>query len=115
MKSAQRGKSTLGVEITNISATGFWILLDNRELFLPFARFPWFRRATIRELVSVRRPSSRHLYWPHLGVDLAVESIEHPDRYPLVSKVLNNSAVKRPAGARGIEHTKKRSPRTVRR
>ncbi len=26
-----------------------------------------------------------HLYWPGLDVDLAIESIEFPDRFPLVS------------------------------
>jgi hypothetical protein len=28
------------VEVTNISRHGFWILLDDRELFLPFEEFP---------------------------------------------------------------------------
>ena len=106
---------TLGVEVTNISATGFWVLLDERELFLPFARFPWFRRATIDELINVQRPSSHHLYWPSLDVDLAVESIRHPERFPLVSKVLHNSALKRPVGARRGERDYKRSVRAARR
>jgi hypothetical protein len=26
-----------------------------------------------------------HLYWPDLDIDLSVESIEHPERFPLVS------------------------------
>jgi hypothetical protein len=26
-------------------------------------------------------------YWPELDVDLAVESIRHPEKFPLVSKV----------------------------
>jgi hypothetical protein len=29
--------------------------------------------------------SDRHLYWPDLDVDLDVESIFHPENYPLVS------------------------------
>jgi hypothetical protein len=27
------------------------------------------------------------LYWPDLDIDLAVDSIEHPEQYPLVSQV----------------------------
>jgi hypothetical protein len=27
------------------------------------------------------------LYWPALDVDLAVESLDHPERYPLMSAV----------------------------
>jgi hypothetical protein len=28
------------------------------------------------------RPQPQHLYWPDLDVDLSVDSIEHPERYP---------------------------------
>jgi hypothetical protein len=87
MRSAQLGRSTSEVEVTNISKHGFWLLLDGRELFLPFEEFPWFRDAPVRKLLKVELPHPRHLYWPDLDVDLAVESIEHPERFPLVSKV----------------------------
>jgi hypothetical protein len=100
MKSAQRGRRTSGVEVTNVSPHGLWLLLGDRELFLPFAKFPWFRDAPIAKLVHVQRPSPHHLYWPDLDVDLAVESIEHPERFPLVSKVRSNSRLQRPP-ARG--------------
>ena len=86
MKSAQRGKPTSDVEVTNVSRHGFWILLHGRELFVAFSEFPWFREAPIGQLVDVSLPHSDHLYWPQLDVDLALESIEHPDRYPLVSR-----------------------------
>lgn len=66
------------------------MLLDDRELFLPFKKFPWFQDATIREITTVKRPSAHHLYWPELDIDLAVDSIEHPDRFPLVSRVRPN-------------------------
>ena len=87
MRSARRGKRISGVEVGNVSAHGLWLLIDDRELFLPFQKFPWFREASIAKLVRVERPSSHHLYWPDLDVDLAVESVEHPERFPLVSKV----------------------------
>ena len=90
MRSAQRGKHTSGVEVTNVSAHGFWLLLGKRELFLPFEKFPWFRDAPIAQLVRVQQPSAHHLYWPDLDVDLAVESIEHPEHFPLVSAVRSN-------------------------
>jgi hypothetical protein len=86
MRSAQRGKPTSGVEVTNVSRHGFWILLQGRELFVAFSEFPWFREAPIGQLVDVSLLQPDHLYWPQLDVDLAVESIEHPDRYPLVSR-----------------------------
>ncbi len=100
MRSAQRGRRTLEAEVTNISQHGLWLLLGDRELFLPFDKFPWFRDAPIAKLIRVRLPSPDHLYWPDLDVDLAVESIEHPERFPLVSKVRPNSRLPR-APARG--------------
>jgi hypothetical protein len=36
------GPATSEAEVTNISAHGFWLLVDGRELFLPFDEFPWF-------------------------------------------------------------------------
>ena len=81
------GTATSNVEVTNISQHGFWLLLDGRELFLPFDEFPWFKRATVEAIVRVERPAPGHLHWPDLDIDLAVESIEHPERYPLTSRV----------------------------
>ena len=76
------------VEVTNISRHGFWLLLDERELFLPFEDFPWFKSAPVEAILAVQRLQPHHLYWPDLDVDLALESIEHPERYPLVSRQL---------------------------
>lgn len=87
MKSVARGRGILDVEVTNVSPHGFWMLIDGRELFVPFTMFPWFANATIRQIAEVRRPSPHHLYWPALDVDLAVDSLEHPERYPRVSRV----------------------------
>lgn len=74
------------VEVTNISQHGFWLLLRDEELFLPFSEFPWFRDVTVGKIVRVELPSKDHLYWPELDVDLSVESIRHPERFPLVSQ-----------------------------
>lgn len=87
MKSALRGQDTSVAEVTNVSAHGFWILLADEELFVPFAEFPWFRNATIGALTHLEMPSGNHLYWPDLDIDLAVESIRHPEQFPLISRV----------------------------
>lgn len=87
MKSAALGTSTSPVEVTNISRNGFWLLLENEELFLPFSEFPWFREASIGKILNVELPSANHLYWPDLDIDLAVESIRAPEQFPLVSQI----------------------------
>lgn len=87
MISSARGPSTSAAEVTNISVHGFWILVDDEELFLPFAEFPWFREATVAAIVDVRRLRGDHLHWPSLDVDLHLDSIRHPEEYPLVDRV----------------------------
>ena len=87
MKSAALGNSTSGPEVTNISQHGLWLLLGHEELFLSFEQFPWFQKASIGQVLHVEQPSSQHLYWPELDIDLAVESIRHPEQFPLVSRV----------------------------
>jgi hypothetical protein len=86
MRSEAPGSATSGAEITNISPHGFWMLVDGRELFLPFAEFPWFREASVGAICEVARPRPEHFHWPALDVDLTLESILHPERYPLVAK-----------------------------
>lgn len=73
-------------EVTHVSKHGFWLLLADEEVLLPFEQFPWFRRATIEQISRVEWPTPEHLYWPELDIDLSVESIRHPNAFPLVSK-----------------------------
>jgi hypothetical protein len=80
------GIDTLDAEVTNISKHGFWVLLGDEELPVPYADFPWFRTATVAQICELVRPTPNHLYWPALDIDLAVESLRNPQGYPLVSK-----------------------------
>jgi hypothetical protein len=87
MAYAAPGADILAVEVTNISKHGFWLIIREQEVFLPFETFPWFREAPVGKVLHVELPSEHHLYWPELDIDLEVESVFHPERYPLASKV----------------------------
>ena len=99
MKSVAHGTSISPVEVTNVSSHGFWLFVEERELFLSFLHFPWFKDAAISAIANVQWPSRHHLYWPDLDVDLTVESIEHPERFPLVSKLPSRGRAVRAATA----------------
>jgi hypothetical protein len=73
-------------DVTHVSKHGFWLLVGDEELHLPFEQFPWFRRATIEQITLVQRPAPDHLYWPALDIDLSIASLRRPDDFPLVSK-----------------------------
>jgi hypothetical protein len=87
-----QNKMPIKAPVINVSAHGFWLFVGERELFVSFQQFPWFREAPIRAITNVRLPSPRHLYWPDLDVDLAVESIDHPEKYPLISQAQPDEA-----------------------
>ena len=111
MKSVRRGRGTSKAEVINITREGFWLLVSGLELFVSFTEFPWFRDASIQQVLTVELPRTGHLYWPELDVDLAVESIEHPERFPLVSRVRPNYTPRPPAGLRVGEGSVRRRTR----
>ena len=79
----KHGRNTLETEVTNISNHGLWILAGEKELFLPYEQFPWFKDKTINDITKVESFGEGHLYWENLDVDLSLEMIEHPERFPL--------------------------------
>jgi hypothetical protein len=114
MTSAALGRNISPAEVTNVSAHGFWLFVGERELFVAFQHFPWFRDASIRAIANVQLPSPHHLYWPDLDIDLAVESIEHPERYPLVSQAQPDIKALPPTSRARKKTTSKRPTRAVR-
>ena len=86
MSSLAHGESTSAVEVTNISNHGVWLLAHNRELFMSYEDFPWFKDQIVKSIINVEEQSPDHFYWPDLDVDLTVEIIEHPERFPLKAR-----------------------------
>jgi hypothetical protein len=86
MSSSTHGIPTSGVEVTNVSSHGVWLLTDGRELFLSFDDFPWFKNAPIGKIINVEQPAAGHFHWPDLDIDVSMESIDHPERFPLKAK-----------------------------
>lgn len=83
MNSKTLGKNAQAAEVTNVSSNGIWILTEGKELFMSFEDFPWFKDSPIGKILNVEEPNAGHFYWPDLDVDLTVEIIEHPERFPL--------------------------------
>jgi hypothetical protein len=86
MSSLARGNNTLAVEVTNISIHGVWLLAHEKELFLSYEDFPWFKDQTVKSIVKVEEQSPGHFYWPDIDVDLTAEMIEHPEQFPLKAR-----------------------------
>jgi len=53
---------------------------------LPFTHYPWFKGAKVSEVLNLQLLHQGHLYWPDLDVDLGLEVLSAPDRFPLVAR-----------------------------
>jgi hypothetical protein len=60
---------------------GIAVLVNGKEYFLKYADFPWFEYCSAVELRDMT--SDRWgVYWNTLGIDLSIESLEEPERFP---------------------------------
>ena len=87
MSSSQRGTTTSQIIVTDISPDGIWVLISDEEIFMPFEQFPWFRKATVEEILNVVEEHPGSYNWPDLDVDLGLDSIRHPEKYPARARV----------------------------
>ena len=78
------GTNTSAAEVVGISKHGFWLHVQGEEYFLPFKLFPWFKEAKVTSVLNVAVVHDEHLYWPELDIDLELECIRHPQKYPLI-------------------------------
>jgi hypothetical protein len=85
MKSSKPGK-TISASVEGITPFGLWLLVGEKEYFLSFQEFPYFREQAIKAVQNVRVLHGIHLHWPDLDVDLEIDNLEHPERYPLKAR-----------------------------
>ena len=84
MKSSRPGAGTLQAEVANIDRFGIWLLIEDKEYFLPYSDFPWFQNARIGQILNVELLHGDHLHWPDLDVDLCLDSLAQPEAFPLI-------------------------------
>ncbi len=87
MKPTKRARSTSTAEVVHISSHGLWVHVAEQEYFLPFSEYPWFKEARVAEILNVRLLHGHHLHWTGPDVDLDLDSLKNPERYPLICKV----------------------------
>ena len=53
---------------------------------MSYDNFPWFKSQQIGSVINVEEQSPGHFYWPDIDVDLTLEIIRYPERFPLQAK-----------------------------
>jgi hypothetical protein len=85
MKSLKRGK-TISAIVENITPAGIWLYVNEKEYFLAFDEFPYFKDQKLCHIQNVKLLHGYHLFWPDLDVDLELDNFENPQKYPLKSQ-----------------------------
>jgi len=85
MKSLRNGRD-ISVSVENITPFGLWMLVKGKEYFLTYQDYPYFKDQTIKSIQNVKLLHGFHLHWPDLDVDLEIDNLENPEKYPLKSR-----------------------------
>lgn len=74
------------VSVLMINSQGVMIHVLGNDYFLSYNRVPWLKDARISDVLNIGMLGRNAIEWPNLDVDLEIESLKHPERYPLVMK-----------------------------
>ena len=76
------------VRVHAIIPNGIMIEVYGNVYFLPYNTNPWFENAKISDVFNIEPVGRTGVRWDALDVDLAIESLMHPEKYPLIAKYL---------------------------
>jgi hypothetical protein len=86
MKLLKPGKD-ISVSVENITPFGIWLFVKEKEYFLDYKDYPYFKDQTLNSIQNVKLLHGYHLFWPDLDVDLEIDNLDNPGKYPLRSKI----------------------------
>jgi len=69
-----------------INSQGIMLSVCGQDFFLSYNRIPWMKDASIKSVLNVQMSGRNAIEWPDLDVDLEIDSLRHPERYPLLIK-----------------------------
>ena len=78
--------NSTSANVLMINNQGIMISVCGNDYFLSYNRIPWMLSASIGDVLNVRMSGRNAIEWPALNVDLEIESLQHPERYPLIMK-----------------------------
>ena len=78
--------ASTSASVLMINAQGIMLSVCGNDYFLSYNRIPWMRDASISSVLNVKMSGRNAIEWPDLNVDLEIDSLKHPERYPLIMK-----------------------------
>ena len=83
---SNNNSNNTSVNVLMINAHGIMLSVQGHDYFLSYNRIPWMQDAPIRSVLNVQMSGTEAIEWPELDIDLEIDSLRHPERYPLVIK-----------------------------
>ncbi len=83
---SKNSTESTSASVLMINSQGIMLSVGGIDYFLSNNRVPWMRDATIGDVLNVEMEGRHAICWPALDVDLEIESLKHPERYPLLVK-----------------------------
>lgn len=78
-------RSTLA-SVLMINSQGVMLSVLGNDYFISYNRIPWLKDARISDVLNIEISGRSAITWPALDIDLEIESLKHPERYPLLMK-----------------------------
>ncbi|MDR0995667.1 MAG: DUF2442 domain-containing protein [Tannerella sp.] len=80
----ENNSQSTSVSVLMINAQGILISVQGDDFFVSYERMPWLRNARVADILDVHICGRTAIEWKALGLDLEIESLKHPERYPLI-------------------------------
>ena len=74
------------VSVLMINDKGIMLSVKGSDYFISYNRMPWIKNASIMDALNVQMSGRNAIEWPTLNIDLEIDSLKHPERYPLIMK-----------------------------
>jgi hypothetical protein len=92
-KNSNKNTEISSVKILSINPEGINLSVAGKDYFISYNRVPWFRNARVNEIMNVSMMGRMGIRWEDLDVDLEIDSLEHPEKYPHVIKRFANEVL----------------------
>ncbi len=83
---SKKNTEDISVKVVSINADGIFINAFGRDYFLSYHRLPWFKNAKVSDILNVTNIGTSAISWNKLDVDIEIDSLNYPEKYPLVMK-----------------------------
>ena len=79
-------RSSTSASVLMINSQGIMLSVCGHDYFISYNRIPWMQEAPIRSVLNIQMSGPEAIEWPDLDVDLEIDSLRPPERYPLIIK-----------------------------